>query len=139
MSERLFEHALALYEYLEAHADADGIYNGTKSEAFRSVRISQTYYSPIWFSLHELGCVETLSVGGHGRPSRIKLNHTPDADKFQAVYDRGLTKPSRYDTLEQQMRDFVKLVSAHEIRIQRIEEKLAVGSTDQSRPVRKSK
>jgi hypothetical protein len=107
---KLYDHALAMYRELERQAEplAKGAtlrFEGSKVQAFRAIGISQSYYSPIFDALTELGCIEQVQRGASHLPSVILLHHPPDSDEFAEIYHVALTKPKPLDTLRQEMED----------------------------------
>ena len=105
---RLFQHTAALYDAMIKHSDSEdgetGTFTGSKVEMFRSINVSQGYYSQLFNSLEELGCIETIVNGrGGGRPSQVKLYHPPALNEFQKIYTKSLTNPSPLDTVRQRV------------------------------------
>ena len=100
----LYEHMNKMYLYLDDNA-TENVFEGSKVEAFRALKISQAYYTPVFDSLTELGCIEQVQRGNSGRPSRIVLHKPPDLDEFNERYTKLLTTPKPHDTLQQQIDD----------------------------------
>lgn len=101
---RMYEHCLALYEALDKDAiiDKEGrkLFTGSRVEVFRSLSVSQAYYTQLYSVLEEMGCAELLYTGRAGQPSVMALYHPPALDDFRAAYKRGLTKPDSKSTLQ---------------------------------------
>lgn len=109
---KLFEHATSVYNELAQRArldngEIDGTlrFEGSKVEAFRAVKISQMYYTPIFDLLTELGCIEQVRRGTSSQPSVIVLHKPPVLEEFTASHTKVLTKPTPLDTLRQQIED----------------------------------
>jgi hypothetical protein len=106
MSNKLFEHTLAVYDALAERAlDRDGklTFEGSKVEAYRSVNLSQSYYTSIFDALTEMGCIEQVQRGFARTPSVIVLHKRPVLSEFEGMYRGVLTKPTKLDTLRQQI------------------------------------
>ena len=100
---RLFQHTLALYEKMVSESN-NGEWTGSLVGVFRSLGISQSYYSPIYKALKEIGSIEVVHSGrGGGARSRVKLHKPPTLDEFTAIYKSPLTSNTRYDTLERRI------------------------------------
>lgn len=103
---KLFDHIVATYDELAKHAlDKDGklTFEGSKVEAYRSVNLSQSYYTPIFDALTEMGCIEQVQRGFARTPSVIVLHKRPVLSEFEGMYRGVLTKPTKLDTLRQQI------------------------------------
>ena len=98
-----------MYDELENRAtlDSDGRmkFEGSKVEAFRVLSVSQGYYTEIFDSLTEMGCIEQARRGAGHQPTVIYLHHKPTIDEFTEIYRGVLTKPSPLDTIRQQIND----------------------------------
>lgn len=106
LTPKLFDHIVATYDELAKHAlDKDGklTFEGSKVEAYRSVNLSQSYYTPIFDALTEMGCIEQVQRGFARTPSVIVLHKRPVLSEFEGMYRGGLTKPTKLDTLRQQI------------------------------------
>lgn len=104
---KFYEHTLKLYEELDKRGkmgdDGVKVFDGSKVAAFRSLGISQAYYSRMFKALTELGCVEQVRRGTSHTTSILRLHHPPDPDDLKEVYASLLTKPDPTDTLRQEM------------------------------------
>lgn len=98
---RLFDHAVALYELLEKDSK-DGVWEGKIVQTFRSLNISQTYYTPLFSILSELGSITQERRGTALAPHRIRLHHAPKIDEFEKVFRGHLTKRASSDTILEQ-------------------------------------
>jgi len=104
---KLFQHCERVYEALQEKATGD-IFEGSKVEVFRSVGISQGYYSEVFDILTELGCIEQTRRGTSGQTSMIALHHPPELEEFRQMYRNSLTKRSPLDSIRQQVDDLRK-------------------------------
>lgn len=96
----MYEHAVDLYKEMEKTAK-NGLYTGTKTGAYRAVGISQTYYTPLFRALEEMGSISVEYVGGRGKRVHIHLNKRPDAAEFAEAWRlESLTKGKSRATLE---------------------------------------
>jgi hypothetical protein len=98
-----------MYDELESRAalDSDGKlkFEGSKVEAFRALNVSQGYYTEIFDSLTEMGCIEQVRRGAGHQGTVIFLHHKPTMDQFTQIYRGVLTKASPLDTIRQQIND----------------------------------
>lgn len=99
-----FDRGLALYEILSK--DNPEKYTGSMVKAFRELNISQGYYSKLYRTLVELGCIEVVVNGrGGGQPSVIKLYRPPTLDEWASAYQtsKPLTNSKVLDTIRQRL------------------------------------
>ena len=132
-SSTMLDHVVKLYEYMSEHS-VDGVYLGTKTEAYRAVGLSQTYYTPLWAALQDMGSIELLMVGGRGRRTHIRLLKHPEPDDFAAVWSRrDLTSHRSVGKLQEDVEainrrlpavDLASIVVNFETRIARLEKAL---------------
>jgi len=105
----IFYHMTRMYDELESRAalDSDGKlkFEGSKVEAFRALNVSQGYYTEIFDSLTEMGCIEQVRRGAGHQGTVIFLHHKPTMDQFTQIYRGVLTKASPLDTIRQQIND----------------------------------
>jgi DNA-binding IscR family transcriptional regulator len=108
---KVFEYGLRLYEEIASNA-IDGVFTGSKTAAFRNLGISQSYYSKLYRTLQELGCIEMLQRGsgeGIGRNSVIRVHEPPTEDTFFTVYQtthrQSLDIAGRLDIVEQKVQN----------------------------------
>ena len=103
---KMFEHCAALYAELDKHAIVDTadknrkVFTGSRVEVFRSLHVSQAYYTQLYSVLTEMGCAELLYTGRAGQPSVMALYHPPELEVFRAAYKRRLTNRDAPSTLE---------------------------------------
>jgi hypothetical protein len=137
---KVFEYALQLYRNLEAESK-DGLWEGSKTAAFRNLGVSQSYYSRIYGTLQELGCIEQIHKGageGFGRASVLRLHHAPEIEPFGSTYAarkrQRLTIVTQVDTLRQDVEqlkgrlpeiDLNRYILSFEQRLTDIESRLA--------------
>lgn len=130
---QLFQHAVKVYEALEAESE-DGVFKGKKVELFRRVGVSDGHYSQLFNTLEELGCIEQIQRGTAYSPTIIALHHPPDLETFRAAYKKVLTTPTPLDTMRQQIKqlegrlpsvDIQSILANHETRLLDIEERLS--------------
>jgi hypothetical protein len=105
----IFGHMAAMYGELESRAEPheNGTlrFEGSKVDAFRGLKISQGYYSTIFDSLTEMGCIEQVRRGSGGQGSVILLHHPPVFDEYTSIYRTRLTRPTPLDMIRQQVSD----------------------------------
>ena len=129
-----FRHALNLYESLQAKAvvkDDELVFSGSLVEMFRSLKISQGYYSDVTRGLYTLGCMQMKQRGARSSPSIIVLHNPPTVEAWAALADSDLTtRPSGATMLEKQLEnlerrmggmDIVEAFADHEARIVQLE------------------
>jgi len=103
---KMFEHCAALYVALDKHAIVDTadknrkVFTGSRVEVFRSLHVSQAYYTQLYSVLEEMGCAQLLYTGRAGQPSVMALHHAPELEVFRAAYKRRLTNRGAPSTLE---------------------------------------
>ena len=125
-----FRHALNLYKALEAKAvvkDDELIFSGSLVEMFRSLKISQGYYSDVTRGLYTLDCMQMKQRGARNSPSVIVLHHLPTVEDWEALADSDLTtRPSGATMLEKRVENLerqtggmhiVEAFADHEARI----------------------
>lgn len=107
MSNVTFTYACKLYDELAKDATVGegeyDVFTGSRVGVFRSLNISQTYYTPIYSALEETGCLELLERGRAGFPSVMALYHPPDEDEFTVAFKRNLTKTRSPSILDQRV------------------------------------
>lgn len=109
----IFKHITLMYDELESRAapldDFGGTaimkFEGSKVEAFRAIGVSQGYYTKIFDSLAEMGCIEQVRRGSGQQGSVILLHRKPVYDEFTGLYRKRLTRPTELDTVRQQVKD----------------------------------
>jgi hypothetical protein len=74
--------AKILYSRLEEQSN-DGIFTGSVVSVFKSLEVSQAYYSKLYDLLYDSGCVERIQRGSSHTPSVLRLIRAPDADDFR--------------------------------------------------------
>ena len=121
----VYEHALALYNELGKYARITAVhelavrmptpgsktpgsplkFEGSLVAVFRSLGISQSYYTPLFRTLKELGCIESLIAarGGGRKQSQVLLHYPPDPDDFAAAWATHLTKTKASPIMELQL------------------------------------
>jgi len=139
VANKSYEHALALYNELfskSGHKSGhQGKFVGSITEAFRAISVSQSYYTPLFRTLKELGCIEVLVAahGGGRRKSEVLLHFPPDPDEFAEMW--RLTKRKASAIMEQQQRidiierrlpdiDIATWIASTELRLEVIEQQL---------------
>lgn len=80
-------------------------FEGSKVEAFRATGISQGYYTEVFDSLTEMGCIEQIRRGAGHQATVIYLHHEPEYDQYMSIYTKRLTKRSPLDTIQQRISD----------------------------------
>lgn len=97
---KMYQHALTLYDYMSDHAE-DGVYKGTKVNAWRATGASQGYYTRVFSILEEIGSIKPMDFGGRGRRVYIRLNTRPTLEEFSraSVKPTNLTPRANYSKL----------------------------------------
>ena len=107
---KLYDHTLALYSELDKLAIVDTadtarkIFTGSRVEVFRSLGVSQAYYTTMFAILEEMNCVEYLHRGRSGQPSVMALYHAPTLNEWQDAYKRPLTKGGSSSNMESRVK-----------------------------------
>jgi len=127
-----FRHALDFYKLLTQRAvSEDGVleFRGSIVEAFRSLGISQSYYSPITRGLYDSGAMSMKQRGARGTVSIIVLHEQPTAATW--IKSRLTTRSKPATLSEQQLEDIlqqlgginiVEALANHEARIKALEQ-----------------
>jgi hypothetical protein len=95
------EYCIALYDALKKRA-VKNEFTGSITEVYKTLGISNQYYSKITQMLVETGSVEHVQRGHHKRPSIYRLLHKPTKAQLEA-YDtlmRGNRKRGRVSEKE---------------------------------------
>jgi hypothetical protein len=77
-------YCIALYDALEERAE-DGTFTGSITEVYKTLGISNQYYSRLVHALVEVGSVEHVQRGHHRRPSIYKLLERPTSEQLTAL------------------------------------------------------
>lgn len=111
----LYDHCCTVYKaMLDAasprHADDDPkdvmmVYEGHLTRLFTELRLSVPYYTTVMGALQRMGCVRQLRRGGGNAMSQWELVREPSEEGFHLTAARQGGKPSKYDGLQQQIRD----------------------------------
>lgn len=108
-SPTIFNHMERVYDELVSRAALDNggtvKFEGSKVEAFRAVGVSQGYYTQIFESLTEMGCIEQVRRGAGHFGTIMLLHHRPEYEAFSEIYQKRLTKSRPLDTIQQQLND----------------------------------
>ena len=121
------EYAVALYAELLNRAtkpgeDSEiGIFEGSKVTAFRSLGISQTYYSILFSSLRDVGSIEDLRRGSKHQPSIVRLHGWPNRDELAKLYRSHLTRRTSADTMHERVTELEAVITQFGERIERLE------------------
>jgi hypothetical protein len=94
---KLFEHIVEVYAIMDGAPTTELSGDGhTKIAYVRGVELilnlglSNSYYSPIFNALKEMGCIEQLERGRSARPSVYRLIKQPDLAEFFEAQNRGV-------------------------------------------------
>jgi hypothetical protein len=80
-----FKHANALFQALKANADSDGFFEGSVTQLWMKLKISNSYYSPTFTALEKKGCIERIDRGSRNYGSKIAVKLAPTADDWNEV------------------------------------------------------
>jgi hypothetical protein len=69
-------YCIALYDAMKARA-VKGVFTGSFTEVYKTLGISNQYYSKCTKALVDIGSVEHIQRGHHKRPTIYKLIHRP--------------------------------------------------------------
>jgi hypothetical protein len=58
------------------------VWRGSIVDAYKSLGVSQTFYTPVMNTLKDLGCITVLSSGRRASPSVLALHHAPDETEY---------------------------------------------------------
>lgn len=127
--DQLFIKIERLYEALNAIEGEIGPKGKTilvqRTKVFDTLNISRGYYSSLYGNLEDMGCVEHVTRGTHGRPSEMILYHPPTLELYDSKRARSrLTSRSAPANLTQR-------VTVLERRLDGIDVKEAIVTLDQ--------
>src|SRR4051794_28548857 len=110
----VFKHAVALYDLLcqSAKEDEDTellTFRGSITEVWRSLGVSQAYYSQVRRFLLESECISIVQQGARNTDSIIVLHRQPQADEWE-VAQSDLTERVTIATLHQEVRNLKRLL-----------------------------
>jgi len=95
------EYCIALYDALKKRA-AGNTFTGSITEVYKTLSISNQYYSKLTHALIEVGSVEHVQRGHHKRPTIYKLIHRPTKAQL-AEYDFLTPQTRRARVSEQEL------------------------------------
>ena len=100
----LNDHCMAVYKALEAHAkpmkvDDDDclVFEGSLTEIWLPLKISQSYYSKVFSFLRDSDSISVIQRGSRMHPSLIVLNGEPPPVEGHPA--NPLTRPTEHDKL----------------------------------------
>lgn len=100
----MFDHCLTVYSKMAEEA-TDGLYEGFSTKLVQSCGLPSPYYTAVMRRLKEMGCIEQIRRGGGNAVSVWKLLTPPTEALFEAINLSARRRPTRYDGIEQQVRD----------------------------------
>jgi hypothetical protein len=113
----LFEHASRYYAGLKEDANTEKmhgvdvlIFRGSVVSVFRSLGISQSYYSKIRKRLIDMGCTTLIRQGGRGADTVLVLHREPTLEDWKNLTDAPLTAALDVAILAQRVEDIAKLI-----------------------------
>jgi hypothetical protein len=116
---KVHEYAHALYHALDAAATTeplDGqdarIFRGSVVRTYRSLDISNSYYSEVRRFLLETESVTFIRQGSRGNESVIVLHKEPDANSIVTLQSLGLTREVEAGRVFQELRDLRRLIGS---------------------------
>jgi hypothetical protein len=130
----MFDHCLTVYKKMAEEA-TDDLYEGFSTKLVQSCGLPSPYYTAVMRRLKEMGCIEQLRRGGGNAVSVWKLIRPPTEFLFDAIDLSNRRKPTRYDSVEQKVRDLNARVLEMETVINVIGRKLEQVILDNERRV----
>lgn len=100
----MFDHCVTVYSKMSEEA-VDGQYEGYSTKLVQSCGLPSPYYTGVMRRLKAMGCVEQQRRGGGNAVSVWTLITPPTEELFEAINFGTRRKPTKYDGLEQQVRD----------------------------------
>ena len=98
-------YCIALYDALKERAD-NGTFSGKITEVYKTLGISNQYYSRITTALVEVGAIEHIQRGHHKRPTIYKLYERPTREQLtllDALTPRAKTGSVSSEDLSQRL------------------------------------
>ena len=116
---RLLDHATALYRALDAAATTetvDGsearVFRGSIVKVFRSLDISQYYYSEVRKGLIDSDSITIVKQGSRNVESVIVLHKEPSESSLLTMETLGLTSDAEAAIVYQELRDLKRLIGS---------------------------
>ncbi len=113
-----WDYTLRFYNYLHSHAELEEIdgeqkrvYRGSVTEAFKTLGVSQKFYSEVVTILIRLGCIHYIQRGSRGTVSVVAVDDSPvfsewiDKRRLWLGKGKDLTRAGRLATIEQRLTD----------------------------------
>lgn len=105
----MYDHCVTVYTKMAEEATGDQ-YEGFSTKLVQSCGLPSPYYTAVMRRLKEMGCIEQVRRGGGNAVSVWKLITPPTEELFEAIDLSTRRKPTRYEFVEQQVRDLNKRV-----------------------------
>jgi len=116
---KLLENATALYRAMDEAATTetlDGldtrVFDGSIVRAYRSLDISQAYYSEVRRALIESNCITILRRGSRHNGSRVVLHKEPDESSLVSYETLGLTDGPSAAIVYRELKDLRRLIGS---------------------------
>lgn len=114
---KIFEYATDFFEALNRAATTEDVkgkqvrvFRGAIVETYRTLGISQSYYSEVRQGLINSECMTVLRQGSKGIQSVVILHRPPDEDSFESAKGLVLTRQDGAATLSQELDDLKHLI-----------------------------
>jgi hypothetical protein len=119
MASALLKHTTALYHALDAAATTETVngsdtrvFRGSIVETFRSIGISQSYYSEVRKGLLKSESISILQQGSKNAKSVIVLHKEPSEESLETIESLGLTEEAEPAIVLQELRDLKRLIGS---------------------------
>lgn len=100
----MYDHCVTVYTKMAEEATGN-LYEGFSTKLVQSCGLPSPYYTAVMRRLKEMGCIEQLRRGGGNAVSVWKLITPPTELLFDAIDLSNRRRPTRYDSVEQKVRD----------------------------------
>ena len=119
MSSRRYENATALYHALDAAATTEAlngqmarVFRGSIVRTYRSLDISQSYYSEVRRDLIDSDSITIIRQGSKNAQSVIVLHKEPDEESLPTNESLGLTHDAEAAIVLQELNDLKRLIGS---------------------------
>jgi hypothetical protein len=119
----LYEHALRVYQAMEAHSTIEEhqqgatwssplrVYDGHLTQLFKKLSLSVPYYTSIKNQLVGMGCIEQIRRGGGNATSKWVLWKCPELDAWKDFTPKKARRGNATQQMQGQIRDLHERVS----------------------------
>ena len=126
-----FSRCLEVYKIFEEEAQEEPVleyenrmakvWTGRTTQMFVDRKLAQPTYTPVLWKLRAMGCIQQLSRGGGGQPSRWLILYPPTQELFDETPDRPNSNPTERDINRSFRSDLTTFINALVKRVEELE------------------